>query len=156
MSYGFCVKHQLTMTLREIERGKTIYICSKCEQEQREIMRKITSILLLAVFCLPAYALPFHHSKVDKAFVTETVAELKDAALFVGRYERLHHSMGDVMYIQRAEADLSAAVGTLSKYRHHSAAKQDVEGVMSQLSRDLEDTPPPVMPEGTIKPMATA
>lgn len=152
MSYAFCVKHGRTMTLREIVQGKTIYICTECERERQqwESFRKITTALpfFLLLFCLPAHA----RSSVDRQYVTETVAELKDAALLVGRYERGHHNGADVLYIQRAEADITVALGTLRKYRHHSAVKQDVESVMSQLSRDLEDMPPSVL---TLEPGAT-
>lgn len=43
MSYAFCVKHRLTMTLREVERPllRTIYICAECEREQRERAAKL-------------------------------------------------------------------------------------------------------------------
>lgn len=108
----------------------------------------LTLLSVLLLFCLPAHA----RSSVDRQYVSETVAELKDAALLVGRYEHVHHNGADALFVQRAEADITVAKITLDKYRHHSAAKQDVESVMSQLSRDLEDMPPSVL---TLEPGAT-
>lgn len=91
-------------------------------------------LLLLSLFH------PSHHNQVVK----DTLTKLKHAAAVVGNYTPLSHA--DDMYVTRAETDIAVAVATLNRYRHYHVSEQDVRTVVSQLERDLEDTPPAPAP----------
>lgn len=85
---------------------------------------------------------PSHRSQV----VRDTLSELKRAAATVGEYQHnppmLTSGNDDAMYVMRAEADITVALRTLSRYKHHQVSEQDLRSVVSQLERDLEDIPP--------------
>lgn len=93
-------------------------------------------LLLLSLFH------PSHRSQVVK----DTMSELALAARVVGEYVSnppvLTDTRADDLYVTRAEADISVAMVTLNRYKHHHCSEQDVRTAVSQLERDLEDIPP--------------
>lgn len=91
------------------------------------------------------------HGSHQKQFIAATLTQLKHAAAQVGDYEAnppiYTASVADDVYVTRAEADISVALGELKRYQHHHATEQDVRTTLSQLSRDLEDIPPAHWPQ---------
>lgn len=93
----------------------------------------------------------FLHTSHQKQFIAATLSELRHAASVVGDYEAnppiYTASAADEVYVTRAEADISVALGELKRYQHHHAAEEDVRSAVSQLQRDLEDIPPAHWPQ---------
>lgn len=46
-----CEKHNLQRILTEVERGKTLYICSECEKEQQDRINQIAWAMPVVSFC---------------------------------------------------------------------------------------------------------
>lgn len=85
------------------------------------------------------------HGENRKAFVREVTREVDQFNTELEAYRAADHSGYDpgavALYITRGEWDLALVGDAVKAYRHHQVTKEDVESMVSQLSRDMEDVP---------------
>lgn len=56
------------------------------------------------------------------------------------------------LYVTLVEADLTLVQRGLTNFKHHKATREDVDRLLAQLSRDMEDAPEAALPETVTNP----
>lgn len=104
-------------------------------------------VFLLAALLIPACQRTVYASNriTDKQFAKEVEGIVREDRLDIGEYQyRVHPNVTteeETLYVTLIEADLTLVSTKLHLFKKHKATRADVDRVLGQLLRDLENAP---------------
>lgn len=110
----------------------------------------MTRHMSLATLLLFGLTLPASAGISNRQYVKEVAGIIKADRLDIGEYQHNPPAGTDgvaaALYVTLVEEDITLVERGLTNFKHHKAARADVDRLLAQLSRDLEDAPEPTPP----------